>query len=198
MIHKHHIVPKHAGGGDEPSNIQKLSIEEHAEAHRKLYEKYKRPEDKIAWLALSGQLTKQECVVAGLKVGREKTDLILEEKYGSNWRSIISQKGQQALKNKIKDNKQFADEMLNIWLYNLQLALKAALSQKSRDKRLKTFKNIKHQQGSKNSQYGTVWITNFLTSKRIKKTDKIPEGWTKGRILKPRVGQGPNQSHKLG
>jgi len=48
VIHKHHIVPKHMGGTDEESNLVELTIEEHAEAHRKLYEKYGKIEDKIS------------------------------------------------------------------------------------------------------------------------------------------------------
>ena len=36
--------------------------------------------------------------------------------------------------------------------------------------------------GSKNSQYGTMWITNGRENKKIKKEiDIIPEGWYKGR-----------------
>jgi hypothetical protein len=35
--------------------------------------------------------------------------------------------------------------------------------------------------GNKNSQYGTMWITNRKENKKIKKEDKIPEGWYKGR-----------------
>jgi len=54
MKHKHHIIPKHMGGSDEPSNLIELSIEEHAIAHMKLFEKYGKIEDKIAWKALSG------------------------------------------------------------------------------------------------------------------------------------------------
>ena len=38
--HKHHIIPKHMGGNDEPSNLIELSVEEHATAHRKLYEQH--------------------------------------------------------------------------------------------------------------------------------------------------------------
>ena len=58
--HKHHIIPKHAGGTDDPSNLVELTIEEHAEAHRVLYEKYGRWQDKVAWQGLSGQITNQE------------------------------------------------------------------------------------------------------------------------------------------
>ena len=39
-----------------------------------------------------------------------------------------------------------------------------------------------HGLGSKNSQFGTMWITNGTENKKIKKDlDKIPEGWYKGR-----------------
>tara|TARA_Y100000034_G_C6910355_1_gene424452 strand:+ start:21106 stop:21675 length:570 start_codon:yes stop_codon:yes gene_type:complete len=55
--HKHHIIPKHAGGSDDPSNIIELTIADHAEAHRKLFEKYGRWQDKIASDMLSGQIT---------------------------------------------------------------------------------------------------------------------------------------------
>lgn len=53
--HEHHIVPRHAGGSDDPSNIIELTIEDHAEAHRLLYEQYGRVEDLCAWKGLSGQ-----------------------------------------------------------------------------------------------------------------------------------------------
>lgn len=52
--HKHHIIPKHAGGSDHPDNLVELTVEEHAEAHRQLYEKYGRWQDRVAWLSLSG------------------------------------------------------------------------------------------------------------------------------------------------
>ncbi len=60
MKHLHHIVPKHMGGSDEPKNLVYLTIEEHAEAHRILYEKYGHWQDKIAWQGLSGLITKKE------------------------------------------------------------------------------------------------------------------------------------------
>ena len=38
------------------------------------------------------------------------------------------------------------------------------------------------QKGSRNSQYGTIWITNGTENKKIKKDlDTIPKGWYKGR-----------------
>ena len=58
--HKHHIIPKHAGGTDDPDNIIRLTIPEHADAHRLLYEQYGRLGDKMAWLMLSGKTEEGE------------------------------------------------------------------------------------------------------------------------------------------
>ena len=35
--------------------------------------------------------------------------------------------------------------------------------------------------GKRNSQYGTVWITNGFESKKMKKGEPIPKGWVRGR-----------------
>jgi hypothetical protein len=56
--HTHHIIPKHAGGTNEPSNLVRLTVTEHAEAHRLLYEQYGKVQDKTAWLMLSAQINK--------------------------------------------------------------------------------------------------------------------------------------------
>eukprot|EP01026_Neomeris_dumetosa_P038790 TRINITY_DN3166_c0_g1_i12.p1 TRINITY_DN3166_c0_g1~~TRINITY_DN3166_c0_g1_i12.p1 ORF type:complete len:246 (-),score=21.65 TRINITY_DN3166_c0_g1_i12:1105-1842(-) len=37
----HHIIPRHEGGGDEPENLIKLSLEDHLSAHLIRYEVYK-------------------------------------------------------------------------------------------------------------------------------------------------------------
>lgn len=60
--HKHHIIPKHAGGSDDKDNLVELTIEEHAEAHRLLFEKYGRWQDRIAWLSLAGIMKDEERV----------------------------------------------------------------------------------------------------------------------------------------
>jgi hypothetical protein len=44
------------GGSDDPSNLIELSVEEHADAHRKLYEEHKNHNDYVAWKSLLGCL----------------------------------------------------------------------------------------------------------------------------------------------
>lgn len=55
------------------------------------------------------------------------------------------------------------------------------------EKKKETYKKNKHQQGQKNSQYDTCWITNGKENKKIKKEDLdyyIKKGYNKGRIIK--------------
>ena len=67
------------GGSDDPSNIALLSVQEHAEEHKKLWEKYGKKEDYLAWKGLEGcislqELFKEKCRLGGLKSkGRKKT-----------------------------------------------------------------------------------------------------------------------------
>ena len=62
IYHKHHIIPRHVGGTDETSNLILLTIEEHAEAHRVLFETYGRWQDNVAWKTLSKQITCGEAI----------------------------------------------------------------------------------------------------------------------------------------
>ena len=60
------------GGTDDPSNLIELTVEEHAEAHRLLYEQYGHWEDNCAYLALSGQIGQDEAMfIARSKGGRK-------------------------------------------------------------------------------------------------------------------------------
>jgi hypothetical protein len=60
MKHKHHIIPKHMGGTDDSFNLVELTVKEHAEAHRILFETYGRKEDELAWKGLAGIIGKEE------------------------------------------------------------------------------------------------------------------------------------------
>jgi hypothetical protein len=44
-------------------------------------------------------------------------------------------------------------------------------------------KNSISQLGSRNSQYGSFWITNGYENKKIKSIDLIPEKWYRGRVI---------------
>ena len=163
MKHKHHIIPKHMGGTDDPSNLIELSVEEHAEAHKVLFEEYGLKEDEIAWKGLAGIIGREEVV---------KSAQILGSKKGGN-----------SPKNPFKDP-EFQQKME--WTRTperMKVLGEKAHSQAASIKRKDTFKKIEHSQGKNNSQFGRIWISNTVTKeiRRIDIDDVIPEGWVRGK-----------------
>ena len=72
IYHIHHIVPKHMGGTNDPFNLIKLTVEEHALAHKKLWEEHGMTEDYLAWKGLSGQISSSEVVRLALIAASHK------------------------------------------------------------------------------------------------------------------------------
>jgi hypothetical protein len=115
-----------------------------------------------------------------------KAHQILKEKYGENWHKIIlctngSKKGIPIFKEKYANDPKFAARIL---AGNLK-GRTTALTDKAKAKRKATLANIKHQQGERNSQYGTCWVTNGAETKKIKREELdsfITLGYYKGRI----------------
>lgn len=62
----------------------------------------------------------------------------------------------------------------------LPLATEAARSEEAIAKRKQTYKTIGFQQKERNSQFGTMWITDGAVNKKIGKDENIPEGWRRG------------------
>lgn len=73
----------------------------------------------------------------------------------------------------INDQRYLSGELTYIW---------AGKKHSNETKRKIGEKNAQTQKGIKNSQFGTCWITNGISNKKIKKDDDIPQNWYKGRI----------------
>lgn len=74
MLHKHHIIPKHMGGTDDPSNLVEVTVEEHAALHKQLWEDFGCWQDYYAWLGLSKReedKIRLRCSLGG-KIGGKK------------------------------------------------------------------------------------------------------------------------------
>lgn len=162
MTHKHHIIPKYMGGSDDTSNLIELTVEQHAEEHRILFEKYGLWQDEIAWKGLLGLISKEE-IVRRVQSEAAKERL---EKQGNPFSGI-------------RTDFNFAEnEQHRKYVSELSKTPEAIF------KRKKTYVQIQHQKGEKNSQYGTMWITDGELNRKVKKTDDIPFGWRKGRVIR--------------
>jgi len=76
MRHKHHIVPKHAGGTNDPSNLIEVTIEQHAELHLSRYLSFGEKEDWWAFMGLSGQMSKEDIFAETCKswLGKKRSE----------------------------------------------------------------------------------------------------------------------------
>jgi hypothetical protein len=76
------------------------------------------------------------------------------------------------------------EKVLNVLMENQSKAVEASKTPEAIEKRLKIFKERCHQQGEKNSQYGTKLVYNLelRQTKRINKNQRVPEGWKEGAI----------------
>jgi hypothetical protein len=118
--------------------------------------------------------------------GRLAANKVIKEKYGPNYAKEHLEKigkiGSQKFKEKYKHDEEFRKEHLK----KTKKANLLSQSLEAKSKRKETMKLNNHGKGEKNSQYGTQWIHNPLEkiSKKIKKNELLPVGWSKGRKLK--------------
>ena len=75
MKHAHHIIPRHFKSPCPIAEITiDLSVPDHAEMHKVLYETYGKKEDYIAWKALAGMMGKEEIIREVQRLGPANRD----------------------------------------------------------------------------------------------------------------------------
>jgi hypothetical protein len=128
-IHKHHIIPRYTGGSNEPENLVEVTITQHAMFHFCNYQLSGNEEDRIAWKALSGQITINEakleaqvlgCKKSGKKHKENKTGIFgmtLEEK-----REISKKGGKKGSQTQIENN---------IGIFGMDLKQKSEIGKKA-------------------------------------------------------------------
>lgn len=157
--HKHHIIPKHFNGTNDDFNLIKVTSQEHAEIHKKLFEKYNHKEDWLAWQGLSGFLAKEEIIKESIKIGQLKAAKLAGKKTVETGRIYeMSKMGIAAFRNKFKSEEEY----------------------KSHFSKISKFQNGKPKESLKNY----FWITDGNENKKIKKDSDIPFGFYKGRTKK--------------
>lgn len=182
MKHIHHIIPKHMGGTDDPSNLVELTRKEHAEAHMKLYEQYGKKEDLGAYYLLTGQTDEAAKISSSLGGTAQGTinannghiqriqklsDTVAAGKKGGAT-TIARGKGS------------FGDPV-----ERLKSASKGGKTQGKKNAESGHLKRIAQIPSNKNR--GMIWITNGITNLMIMPTDVIPTGYRRGKTQKSGV-----------
>lgn len=155
-------------------------------------------------LITSQEITKEECLnlVTGgqggftleqSKKGRQIVDEILKRKYGSNFREVINKQYRESLSEldkksiaeKIKKGQEAA--VKRGWRRHSRLGVRT--SEETKQKVRKTRENSGANTSERNSQYGTYWVCDGEQNRKLKRGEKLPDGWYEGRVLKKDRGE---------
>jgi len=182
MNHNHHIIPRHMGGTNDPNNLIKLSVVDHAAAHLKLYEEYGKYEDWLAWKCLSGQGKNLDFIKERIKLGGYKQGRINRE--NGHMKQI------QKLTKFYDGSKKGGQRTIELGkgsfgnpTERLKSATKGGQVQGKRNADSGHLKRIALLSRKKDNT-GKFWITNGKISKMIEPTENIPDGYRRGRVQK--------------
>ena len=107
--HRHHIIPRHAGGDDSPDNIIEVTVEEHAELHLSLYLKYGRWQDWAAYHGLAGIIDREDVVYFVSDKRKELQSKAVKE----DWESEKGKKKRERLSKRNREVK--SEEIKKAW-----------------------------------------------------------------------------------
>lgn len=191
------------GGSDSPENLVELTIEEHAEAHRILFEKYGKIEDYWAWKGLSGQIGKEDILLEISKEnGKRLGKYMYENKLGifsmsKDERLPYIKKGGKASGQKNAESGHCAEiahlggkaaSGMTFW-YNSKTNEETKSFESPGEDWIPGVKiervNIEQLRSQADNTKGTFWIHNPDTneSKMVFSEEEIPDGFTLGRTF---------------
>jgi hypothetical protein len=155
---KHHIVPICMGGDNSSENLIELSPTSHA---------------------IIGVLQSEH--YGRMCFHRAQMPLLPPEllPIAEKWSRLQNQEARESALDRIRNQ----PDVKARWKSNLSASMKQWWSEA--DNYLRQVEHCRRnrpsQKGHRNSQYGTMWITNGEISKPIKRGDPIPEGYIAGR-----------------
>lgn len=104
IYHKHHIIPRHMGGTDDPSNLVEVTIETHANLHKQLWEEFGQWQDRVAYLGLLKMIDDQEIIRIKQSEGAKLGIKLYPEKHSLGGQALWRKEGmREHLSNKRKE-----------------------------------------------------------------------------------------------
>jgi len=214
MKHIHHIIPKHMGGTDDPSNLIELTVEEHSQAHLTLYEQHRKKEDLCAYYMLSGKAQDPEfrkiyASIGGKALAKKRKELGIkwgfalmnpDELFDMQSKNEKLQGKRNAESGHIQKIQKLSDPAAAGRKGGSTTISRGKGSFADPEERLKSASKGGKTQGKRNAESGHLkriaqlpnsrskgkqWITNGFENKMITKGSTIPDGFIAGKIQKP-------------
>ena len=183
MKHKHHIIPKHMGGTDDPSNLIELTREEHAQAHMKLYEEFGKREDLGAYYLITGQ-TDEAAKIASSLGGKVQGKINAENGHMRKIQKMsdCSEAGKKGGAATIASGKGAFGNPIE----RLKSCSKGGKVQGKKNAESGHLKRIAQIPSKKNR--GMIWITNGSKNMMVESENNIPIGYRRGKVQKESSG----------
>jgi hypothetical protein len=171
-----------------------LTIEEHSEAHRLLYEKHGAWQDRVAWQTLSGQISHAEAIKQAQSLANSGDNNPMRRCPGAKEKMAAKKKGykfgpcSEERKRKIGEKAKGNDRgRMSKGISRGKGVPKSELSVKKRIDTLKSNPSAieslkKNMLSNRISHKGTIWINDGTKNKRYPKDQPIPETFERGRI----------------
>ena len=135
-------------------------------------------------MVLSDQMRQKQLISRGWIVYHISYKDIKQNECTAIQRFLVFLKGITNISQKVLENQivlyrkyKYPKPHMTMKQYNLKRKL-----EKEKRQQIKRSTMSKSHMGEKNSQYGTMWITNGEFNRKIKKDDIIPLGWAMGRV----------------
>ena len=183
MKHKHHIIPKHMGVTDDPSNLIELTREEHDQAHMKLYEEFGKREDLGAYYLITGQ-TDEAAKIASSLGGKVQGKINAENGHMRNIQKMsdCSEAGKKGGAATIASGKGAFGNPIE----RLKSCSKGGKVQGKKNAESGHLKRIAQIPSKKNR--GMIWITNGSKNMMVESENNIPIGYRRGKVQKESSG----------
>jgi len=179
-VEKHHIVPRHAGGLDDISNIVQLTYRQHILAHLLLWKIYDKLEDEAAYKFMKGIATEEKKLLFSRLGGKAQSKINADTGHIQKIQKEVdwSTNGKRTA-NICKERKvnAFFDPVLRTKIASqggkVQGKINAESGHLARIAKLPR----------KRKMSDIIWITDNNKNKWHNKDEPIPYGWKRGRTL---------------